>query len=221
MARASAFLDPRLSAYLVSHAEPHDPLLVELIAESDRVAPGRDLQISPDEGSLLRLLARLTRARSAIELGTFTGYSSICIARGLAAGGRLLCCDVSAEWTAVARRYWERAGLSDRVELRLAPALDTLRSLPGGPQFDFAFVDAVKSEYVAYYQELLPRMRPGGLIAVDNTLWSGRVADPSDTEESVEVIRRFNDHVTADPRAEAMILPVADGVTLISVLGEG
>jgi len=221
VARSSWFLDPRLSEYLVSHAQPHDPLLEELVIESELMAPGEDLQISPDEGALLRFLVRLRRARRAIELGTFTGYSSICIARGLAPGGKLTCCDLSAEWTAVARRYWERAGLTDRIELRLGPALTTLRSLPLEPVFDFAFVDAEKTEYLDYYEELVPRMEPAGLIAVDNTLRHGHVGDATPPDERTVLIRAFNDHVHADPRTESLIVPIADGLTLISVPGDG
>jgi caffeoyl-CoA O-methyltransferase len=219
MARASYFLDPRLSEYLVAHAGPQDPLLDELVAETRRVAPGQDMQVSPDEGALLRLLVRVRGARRAIELGTFTGYSSICIARGLEPGGRLLCCDLSAEWTGVARRYWERAGLLDRIELRLGPALETLRALPTGPSFDFAFIDAEKFEYTAYYEELVPRMTAGGLIAVDNTLRHGSVAGLGPPDERTAITREFNDHVLADPRTESVIVPITDGLTLIRVPG--
>jgi len=217
MARASEFLDPRLSEYLVAHAEPADPLLAELAAETRRLAPELDLQVSPDEGALLRLLVRVTGARRAIELGTFTGYSSICIARGLPPDGSLLCCDTSAEWTAVARRYWERAALAGRIELRIGPALNTLAGLPEEPFFDFAFVDAEKTEYIAYYEALVPRMRQPGLIAVDNTLRHGRVAGVGAPDERTMVIRSFNEHVLSDPRTESVIVPIADGLTLVTL----
>jgi caffeoyl-CoA O-methyltransferase len=219
MAWASAFLDPLLSRYLAAHVRPAEPLLDELAAETGRVAPGFDLSVSPDEGALLRLLVRLSGARRAIELGTFTGYSSICIAQGLPPGGHLLCCDVSAEWTAVARRYWKRAGLAGRVELRLAPALETLAALPRAPLFDFAFVDAVKDEYVEYYEALVPRLAPGGLIAVDNVLRRGQVAQAEPPDEGTGVIRRFNDHVLADPRTDSLIVPIGDGLSLITLAG--
>ena len=219
VARVSYFLDPRLSEYLVAQIRPRDPLLDELVEETYQVAPGHDLQISPDEGALLRVLVRLRAARRAIELGTFTGYSSICIARGLAPGGTLLCCDISADWTAVARRYWERAGLADRIELRLGPQLDTLRALPPAPSFDFAFMDAEKTEYIDCYEELVPRMTAGGLIAVDNTLRHGRIADPTPPDERTVLMRSFNQHVAADPRVESLIVPIADGLSLITVLG--
>jgi len=219
MARASAFLDPRLSKYLVAHAQPADPLLAELAAENQRSWADLDLQISPDEGALLRLLVRLCGAKRAIELGTFTGYSSICIARGLAPGGRLLCVDTSAEWTAVARRYWERAGLADRIELHLGPALRILAGLPPEPRFDFAFIDAEKSEYVAYYEALVPRMSPGGLIAADNVLRHGTVFGLGLADQRTALAREFNDHVLADPRTESVIVPIADGLSLITVAG--
>lgn len=217
MARTSAFLDPLLNRYLAAQVRPADPLLDELVAETARVAPGADLSVSPDEGGLLRLLVRLSGARSAIELGTFTGYSSICIAQSLPPDGRLLCCDVSAEWTAVARRFWERAGLLDRIELRLAPALETLAALPREPLFDFAFVDAIKDEYVDYYEALVPRLTPGGVIAVDNVLRRGQVAAAEPPDQRTTVIRRFNDHVRADPRTDSLIVPIGDGLGLITL----
>ncbi len=173
------------------------------------------MQISADEGALLTLLTRLVGAKTAIEVGTFTGYSSICIARGLADDGRLLCCDVSEEYTDLARAAWGEAGLLDRIELRIGPALDTLRSLPEGSAFDLAFIDADKPSYVAYYDELVPRLRPGGVILVDNTLWSGRVADATAGDEGTVGMREFNDHVAADDRVDSYILPVSDGLTVI------
>ena len=217
MARTSAFLDPLLNRYLAAQVRPADPLLDELVAETARVAPGADLSVSPDEGGLLRLLVRLSGARSAIELGTFTGYSSICIAQSLPPDGRLLCCDVSAEWTAVARRFWERAGLLDRIELRMAPALETLAAMPREPLFDFAFVDAIKDEYVDYYEALVPRLTPGGVIAVDNVLRRGQVAAAEPPDQRTTVIRRFNDHVRADPRTDSLIVPIGDGLGLITL----
>jgi caffeoyl-CoA O-methyltransferase len=217
MARTSAFLDPRLSQYLVTHSRLADPLLAELAAETQRSWSDLDMQISPDEGALLRLLVRVCGARRAIELGTFTGYSSICIARGLQPGGRLLCLDVSVEWTDVARRYWERAGLTDRIELHLGPALRVLAGLPDEPQFDFAFVDAEKSEYIGYYEALVPRMNPGGLIAVDNVLRHGTVFGLGEPDRRTALAREFNDHVLADARTDSVIVPIADGLTLITV----
>jgi caffeoyl-CoA O-methyltransferase len=170
------------------------------------------MQIGADQGTLLTLLAATAAPRLAVEVGTFTGYSAICLARGLAPGGRLICCDISEEWTSVARRYWQDAGLADRIELRLGPALDTLRALPPGPDIDLAFIDAHKPEYVGYWEEIVPRTRPGGLILADNTLWDGEVVRPEN--ETARLVAAFNDHVAADDRVEQVMLPVGDGLTL-------
>jgi len=153
-------------------------------------------------------------ARQAVEVGTFTGYSSICIARGLAPAGHLLCCDISEEWTSVARKYWEKAGLSDRIELRLGPAIDTLRSLPDEEMFDLAFIDADKGGYLGYWREVVPRVRPGGLIMVDNTFSHGRVIDAGNDNPLVIAVRDFNDHAAADDRVDLVIVPIGDGLTL-------
>jgi caffeoyl-CoA O-methyltransferase len=149
-----------------------------------------------------------------VEVGTFTGMSALCVARGMGPQGRLLCCDVSEEWTSIARRYWEKAGVADRIELRLGPAADTLRSLPVEPTFDFAFIDADKASYPIYYEEILKRLRPGGLVTVDNVLWSGDVVRPDKQDADVVAIRRFNELVAADRRVEAVIVPIADGLTI-------
>jgi caffeoyl-CoA O-methyltransferase len=159
-------------------------------------------------------VARLIGTRTAVEVGTFTGYSSICIARGLAAGGRLLCCDVSEEWTAIARQHWVAAGVDDRIELRIGPAADTLRGLPADPPIDLAFIDADKTGYRTYYDEIVERLRPGGLVLIDNVLWSGNVIDPADTSADTEAIRALNDHVMADERVDAVLLPISDGLTV-------
>ena len=173
------------------------------------------MQVAPEEGALLTLLTKLVGARQAIELGTFTGYSSTCIARGMPADGHLLCCDVSEEYTALAKDAWERAGLTDRIELRIGPAIDTVRALPATPYLDLSFIDADKASYAAYYDELLPRTRAGGVILVDNTLWSGRVLDQDVDDSDTVAMRAFNDKVAADDRVDAVILPVSDGLTLI------
>ena len=162
----------------------------------------------------MTLLTQIAGAASAIEIGTFTGYSSICIARGLAASGRLLCCDISAEWTSVARKYWEKADLADRIELRLGPAIDTLRSLPDEEIFDLAFIDADKGGYLGYWREVVPRMRPGGLIMVDNTFSHGRVIDAGNDNPLVIAVRDFNDHAAADDRVDLVMVPIGDGLTL-------
>ena len=207
--------DPALDGYLRAHVSPPDDVLVDLAAETlAATGPDAGMQISHDEGVLLGLLARLVGARNAVEVGVFTGYSSLCVARALLPGGRLLACDVSAEWTATARRYWERAGIDDRIDLRLAPAEQTLRALPTERVIDFAFVDADKVGYPVYYEELVSRLRPGGLIVLDNVLRSGRVVDPAAQDAADVAIRRVNDTVAADPRVESVMLPVRDGITL-------
>jgi len=208
-------LTPPLYDYLVRQAPPLDDVLRDLRAETEALGPIALMQIAVEQGAFLTLLARAIGARHAVEVGTFTGYSAISIARGLPADGRLLCCDVSDEWAAVARRYFGRAGLQDRIELRVAPALDTLRALPATPAIDLAFVDADKPSYRAYYEELLPRLRPNGLVLFDNVLWSGAVADASDHSENTEAIRALNDHVARDARVESVMLPIADGLTIV------
>ena len=208
-------LDGRLYDYLVAHGHNTDPLLREL-AEETRAKLGRvsGMQIAPEQGTFMTILARAIGVRSAIEIGTFTGYSSICIARALPTGGRLLCCDVSEEWTAIARRYWERAGVADRITLRIGPALETLKALPAGDPLDLAFIDADKSNYRNYYEAVLARMRTGGLILIDNVLWNGAVIDPAVQTEDTRAIRALNDFIATDRRVDAVMLPVADGLTV-------
>jgi caffeoyl-CoA O-methyltransferase len=204
-----------VSDYLLAHSTAEDDVLARLAAETrERFADASGMQITADEGALLTLLVRMVGARYAVEVGTFTGYSSICIARGLADGGRLLACDVSGEWTDLARRYWDEAGVADRIELRLAPAAETLAALPREATLDFAFVDADKESYPAYYEELVSRLRPGGLVVLDNVLLGGRVLDPSEQGERVTAMREVNDRVAADDRVDAVMLPVRDGVTV-------
>jgi caffeoyl-CoA O-methyltransferase len=208
-------LSQNLQDYLIAHASPPDEVLSGLAAETARRFPGPSgMQIGSDQGALMTLLTRLTGVRAAVEVGTFTGYSAICIARGLAEGGKLTCCDVSEEWTSLAREYWERAGLADRIELRLGPALDTLRAMPPGPHLDLAFIDADKTGYAGYWEEIVPRIRPGGIILVDNTLQGGDVADPVATSPQAAAMRAFNDHAASDARVDAVLLPVGDGLTL-------
>ena len=204
-----------INAYLCAHSTPPDAILRELAHETAEWFPSEvSLAIAPEQGTFMTILARLIGARSAIEIGTFTGYSSICLARGLADDGHLLCCDLSDEWTSVARKYWERAGLADKIELRLGPALDTVRSLPREPLFDLAFIDADKPAYLGYWKEVVPRVRPGGAILVDNTFSHGRVIDAGNESELVQAIRDFNDHAAADDRVEVVMLPLGDGLTL-------
>jgi caffeoyl-CoA O-methyltransferase len=210
----SWFLSDELHGYLLAHATPQDPVLADLAAETAALGQIAGMQIAPEQGIFLTLLTRAIGARRAVEVGTFTGYSSLCIARGLPADGHLLCCDVSEEWTGVARRYWKRADLADRIELRIAPALETLAALPDDPVIDVAFLDADKVNYLAYYELLLPRMRPGGLLLADNVLQGGRVLDQTDTSPSVVAIRAFNERLVADDRVEVSMLPLGDGLTI-------
>ena len=173
------------------------------------------MQIGDDQGQLLTLLTRLVGARRAVEVGTFTGYSSQCIARGLADGGRLLCCDVSEEWTALARDTWDAAGVADRIYLTIAPALETLRALPPEPELDLVFIDADKTGYAAYWAELVPRVRAGGLLLADNVLWSGRITAAAGADDAnLVALQEFNALVAADDRVEAVVLTAFDGLTI-------
>jgi caffeoyl-CoA O-methyltransferase len=207
-------LTPALYDYLLAHNPPPDAALRELAAETAALGPISIMQVAVEQGVFLTFLARILGARRAVEVGTFTGYSAISIARGLAADGRLLCCDVSEEWTGIARRYFVRAGVAERITLRIAPALETLRALPQTPEIDLAFIDADKTSYRAYYEELLPRLRPGGVIGFDNVLWNGAVADPTNTTDDTQALRDLNDFLVRDERVDIVMLPVADGLTL-------
>jgi caffeoyl-CoA O-methyltransferase len=208
-------IDDALHAYLLAHRTPDDPLLAELQEETRRLTGPRSvMQIAPEEGTLLALLVAAIGAQHVVEVGTFTGYSALCMARALPPDGTLLACDVSEEYTAVGRRYWQKAGVADRIKLVIAPAVDTLRALPGGPQFDFAFIDADKTNYRIYYEEILRRLRPGGLIAIDNVLWGGQVLRDADQSPDTLAIRDINDHVAADRRVQSVMIGVSDGITL-------
>ena len=219
MAKYVALNEP-LAEYLLSHRTPDDEILIALREETARLGERAVMQIAPDQGTFLNLLVSAIGARRAVEVGTFTGYSAICIARGLGRNGRLLCCDVNEEWTAVARRYWAKADLLDRIELRLGDAVDTLESLPRAPVFDFAFIDANKPGYLAYYEEILPRLHANGLIAVDNVLWSGEIVNAEMKDDNTRALRAFNEHVAADRRVQSVIVPIADGLTLLRKLAD-
>jgi len=215
MANTTFGISEELNGYLVAHSSTPDPLVADLIAETRRLLPrAAGMQIAPEQAGFLELFTRIVGARYAVEVGTFTGLSSVAIARGMGTGGRLICCDVSEEYTSVAVRYWERAGLDEQIELRLGPALDTLRAMPAEPHIDLAFIDADKEGYAAYWAELVPRMRPGGVLLVDNVLWDGTVVAPVEPIE--KVIAELNDLVRADDRVGSVIIPLADGVTLPS-----
>ena len=213
MASTTLGLSPELNSYVVAHSSAADEVLLDLAAETATLGGASVMQVAPEQGVFLEILTRLVGARRAVEVGTFTGYSSICIARGLGHGGQLICCDVSEEWTGVARRYWERAGLADRIDLRIAPAIETLRALPAEPWIDLVFIDADKGGYLAYWEELVPRVRPGGVLLVDNVLQSGRVLEPAG-DANATAVHAFNDRVLADERVDVVMLPLADGVTM-------
>jgi caffeoyl-CoA O-methyltransferase len=214
--RRSRFTEVEIDAYAAAHSSGPDAVqrdLQEITAE--RTGPAAGMQIGDDQAVLMETIVRAMGARRAVEIGTFTGYSALAVARGMGPDGRLLCCDVSEEWTAIARDAWERAGVADRIELRIGPGIETLRSLPKEEQFDFAFVDADKPGYPGYYEEILPRLRPGGLVLIDNVLQNGRVIDDAATDESVEAIRKLNDTIVHDPRVRVVMLPIGDGVSVV------
>ena len=220
MPKATGF-DEQLHAYLAAHRSPDDEILEALREETrQRVRDRAGMQVAPEQGTLLALLVAALGASRVVEVGTFTGYSALCMARSLppAPEGRLLCCDISEEWTEIARKYWERAGVSDRIELVIGPALDTLRSLPEEEQFDFAFIDADKTGYRAYYEEILPRLRKNGLVAVDNVLWGGRVIAVTNQDDDTRAIREFNDFAAADDRVQSVMVAISDGLTLLRKL---
>ncbi len=215
----SQFIDGAVVEYAAAHSSGPDEVQVAL-QEVTRERTGRaaGMQIGDDQAVLMEIIARAIGATAALEIGTFTGYSALAVARGMGPGGRLLCCDVSEEWTAIARQYWKEAGVDDRIELRIGPAIETLRSLPNAGQFDLAFVDADKTGYPAYYEEIVPRLRPGGLLLADNTLQGGQVLNPEIDDESVRAIRAFNDRVVEDRRVRVVMIPIGDGVTFIQRL---
>jgi predicted O-methyltransferase YrrM len=201
--------------YILQFGFRDDPLLKELREETAKL-PNSMMQIAPEQGQFMALLAQLMGARKAIEIGTFTGYSSLSVARALPAEGRLICCDISKEYTDIARRYWVKAGLADRIDLRLGPALDTLESLRRSEAgtFDLAFIDADKTNYPKYYEAALDLLRPGGALLIDNVLWSGDVADPQATDAETVILRELNRTIAADTRVDFCLLPIADGLTI-------
>ena len=211
--RTGPWIDPNIVEYLRAHTTPPDPV-VEWITEQT-VALGKfsAMQIGSDQVAFMTMLTRLIGAKTAVEVGTFTGTSALAIARGLAPGGRLLCCDVSEEWTAIAREGWRRAGVDDRIELRIAPAVDTLRALPTDPVIDLVFIDADKPSYQVYLDELVPRVRPGGLVLIDNTIWYGQIINHDVNDRDTIAIRQVNDAVANDARLDSVILPIGDGLT--------
>ena len=207
--------------YAAAHSTPPDADQLEL-QRITREKTGRaaGMQIGDDQAVLMEMLVRAMGATRAVEIGTFTGYSALAVARGLGPGGRLLCCDVSQEWTSIARAAWQEAGVADRIELRVGPGLETLRALPPGEQFDFAFIDADKTGYAQYYEEVLTRLRPGGLILLDNMLQGGHVTADLTGDDDVTAVRSLNDAIAADPRVKVVLVPIGDGVSLVQKLGD-
>jgi predicted O-methyltransferase YrrM len=209
-------LSDRIHQYVLRWGLDEPPVLARL-REETAAHPHASMQISPEQGAVLALLVELTDARRCLEIGTFTGYSSLAVALALPEDGRIVCCDVSDEYTSVARRYWAEAGVTDRVDLRLGPALETLDTLladGAAGTFDLAFIDADKSGYPDYWERCVELVRPGGVITLDNVLWGGRVADPDDDHPSTRAIREVNERVSADPRVRQVLLAIADGMTI-------
>jgi caffeoyl-CoA O-methyltransferase len=206
-------LTAELHRYLLDHSTPPDPITRDLIEETRKALPNRaTMQVGPEQAAFMRMLTAVANVHQAVEVGTFTGLSSLSIARGLAPGGRLTCFDISEQFTDVARRYWKRAGVDDRIELRIGPAAERLKELLPQPYLDLAFIDADKGGYPTYWRELVPRVKTGGLILVDNTLWSGDVVDPQSA--GAREIVEFNNLAAADKRVELVILPISDGLTM-------
>ena len=209
-------ISDELAAYVV-RVGTREPDLLARLREETAAIPQHGMQVAPEQGAFLALLVELTGARRCIEVGTFTGYSSLAVALALPEDGRLVCCDVSEEWTGLARKYWREAGVADKVDLRIAPAADTLDQLLAGDEadaYDFAFVDADKSGYDGYYERLLKLVRPGGLIAFDNTLWHGRVLEEDPEDEDTRALQTLNEKLSGDQRVSLSLVPFADGVTL-------
>ncbi|MDH3755189.1 MAG: class I SAM-dependent methyltransferase [Acidimicrobiia bacterium] len=212
---SSFLLSGDLQRYVEDHAPPLDRIQRELHDATAALGPASSMVLAPELSAIVSVLVGVIRPRFAVEVGTFTGATALTIALALPDGGRLLCCDTNTEWTDIGRRHWERAGVADRIDLRIAPAIETLRALPADPPVDFAFIDADKGGYIGYYEELLPRLSAGGMIVVDNVLWSGAVVDAGDTSPDTEALRAFNDHVSADPRSEAVLVAAGDGLLFI------
>lgn len=216
MSKQTLGLDTQLYDYLLSNSVREPEILWKLRQETAS-HPRGTMQISPEQGQFMRLLVQLIGAKKTLEVGVFTGYSSLSVALALPADGKIIACDVSEEFTAIARRYWQQAGVADKIDLRLAPGLETLDALLADNQagtFDFAFIDADKENYDGYYERVLELVRPGGLIAIDNVLWSGRVADPQFQDESTKVIRALNQKLHDDERVTLSLVPIGDGLTL-------
>ncbi|HIK46775.1 MAG TPA: class I SAM-dependent methyltransferase [Leptolyngbyaceae cyanobacterium M65_K2018_010] len=216
MANRTLALNEQLYSYLLSHSV-HEPEILSALRQETAQHPMGEMQIAPEQGQFMALLVQLIGAKKALEVGVFTGYSALRVALALPPEGQLVACDISPEYTAIARRYWEKAGVANKIDLRLGPAMDTLNQLLQEGQansFDFAFIDADKSNYPTYYEQALQLVRPGGLIAIDNVLWSGQVADPAIQDNRTKAIRAFNQALYGDERIVLSLVPIADGLTL-------
>jgi caffeoyl-CoA O-methyltransferase len=211
MAGRAPFLPEKIARYILEHSVREPAILAELRAATASV-PYSGMQIGADQGQFMQLLVQAIGAKRCLEIGTYTGYSALAVALALPEDGRVVCCDISEEWTAIARRFWKKAGVEHKISLKLAPALETLKTLQG--PFDFAFIDADKGNYENYYERCLALVRTGGLIAVDNTLWSGWVADGKRRDDDTRALRAFNDKLHRDERVALSMLPLGDGVTL-------
>ena len=216
MTSSIAFLDPNVAGYLAAHTTPPDDGEQRLIDETQRLSAA-GMQIGHPQARFMAMVTRLLRPRLVVEIGTFTGYSSLVVAKALPDDGRLIACDVSEEWTATARRYWAEAGVADRIDLRIGPAAATLAAFDGDTVVDMAFIDADKPGYIGYFEQLVPMLGPRGVILVDNVLWDGQVVDPDDQSRDTVALRAFNDHVLADDRVEVALLPIGDGLSMISL----
>ncbi len=215
MSPKSVWLSEELHQYVMAGSTSPNAVASELIATTEALGGIARMQIAPEQGAFMAMLTAMVAPKLAVEIGTFTGYSALMTAGALPPGGRLLCCDVSEEWTAIAREHWERAGVADRIDLRIAPALDTLTSLPADTVIDLVFIDADKTNYANYYNAILPMLAPDGLILVDNVLWHGDVVNPANQEADTVALREFTAMVAADDRVDQVIVPIGDGVTMI------
>jgi len=211
MKRGAVDLPAKLFQYVIAHGTRETAAQRRLRQVTHRIPMG-GMQIGPDQAALMQMLVRLLGAKRCIEIGTFTGYSALAVALALPPNGRIVCCDVSEEWTSIGKRFWKQAGVLRKIDLRLAPALRTLQTLRG--KFDFAFIDADKTNYQAYFEACLKLLRRGGLIAIDNTLWYGRVLDARNKDEDTRAIRAFNRGLAKDRRVDISLVPIGDGVTL-------
>ncbi len=213
----SFHLSTAIHEYLLDHGGRADEIAQGLIDETRALGGISIMQVAPEQGAFLEQMTRLLGARRVIEVGTFTGFSALCMARGLPEDGELICCDVSEEWTRVGRPYWQKAGVADRIDLRIAPAIETLRAIDERDAFDMAFIDADKPSYRDYAEELIRLVRPNGLILVDNVLWQGNVIDPGVDDDNTRAIRAFNDWAAADERVECVMLAIGDGLSFLRV----